>query len=604
MTEEVVLVVAGVIVGGVLAQWLGWRVGVPAIVFLLLGGILAGPIFGGLRPDHVFGDLLFPFVSLAVAVVLFEGSLGLGVRRLRNAGRAVWLLITVGATVTFALIAGAARLTLDVGWSLALVLGAVLVVTGPTVIGPIVRSIGLKGRLGALLEAEGTLIDPIGAILAVLVFQAAFETADGPGSIAWGLATTLAIGAAIGAAAASMLVVAFARYWIPNELHNVTTLAGVIGAFAAANALRTEAGLVSVTVMGFALASQTRVSVRHVLRFNETLRILFVSSVFILLGASIETETLRTVEWRNLTFVAVLVVAVRPLSVLLSTIRTPLTRSEKVFLAATAPRGIVAAAIASVFALRLDELGISGGQALVSATFTVIAVTVLLSGLGSRPLARRLGLVDRRKTIVVLGANPAARAIASALEAQDVTVRIVDLDREEAGRARMEGLSVHQGSVFTDATWEAIEIEDAACFLAMTTNDELNVLASRHAAATVGRRNVFQVVPRRAEHAAWWTLQPGIVARPLGSPGTTVDELVDRLAAGWKVTATRLTPKFGPDEYARTHPVAVVLFTRDEDGNLEFATADKETRLRVGDLVVALTASKPTLPDGADPASR
>lgn len=588
MAEEVVLVVAAVVVGGVVAQWLGWRIGIPAIVFLLAGGIVAGPILGGLRANRVFGDLLFPFVSLAVAIILFEGALGLGERRLRHAGRTVWFLISIGAAVTFGLIAGAARITLGVGWDVALVLGAVLLVTGPTVIGPIVRAIGLKGRLAAVLEAEGTLIDPIGAILAVLVFEAVYETGDGPGSIAGALTATLLIGAAIGAVTASLLVVALARFWIPSHLQNVATLAGVVGAFAAANTLRTEAGLVSVTIMGFLLASQTRVSVRHVLRFNETLRILLVSSVFILLGASITADTLRTIEWRNLAFAAVLVIIVRPLSVVVSTFRSDLTRSEKVFLAATAPRGIVAAAVASVFALQLTELEVGGGQTIVSATFTVIAVTVLLSGFGSRPLARRLALVDERTTVVILGATAVARAFASALEQHGASVRIVDLDREQGARARMEGLSVHHGSIFADETWDAIEIESAARFLAMTTNDELNVLAARHAAATIGRQGVYQVVPRRAEHAAWWTLQPGIFARPLCSPSLTIEELADRIENGWKVTATQLTEQFGPDDYARTHPDAIVLFTRNAGEEIEIASGDTR-HLPRNSLVVAMT---------------
>jgi NhaP-type Na+/H+ or K+/H+ antiporter len=590
--EHVELVVAGVVVAGVVAQWLGWRIGIPAIVFLLFFGIVVGPVTGGLRPDRLFGDLLFPFVSLAVAVVLFEGALGLGSRRLRHAGRTVWILLTVGAAITVAGIALAARFVLDVDWGLALVLATVLVVTGPTVIGPIVRTIGLKGRLAAVLEAEGTLIDPIGAILAVLVFQAVYETGAGVDGIALGLIETLGVGAAFGAVAAALLVIGSARFLIPEELQNVTTLALVLGAFAVANAIRDEAGLVAVTVMGIVLASQSQVSVRHVLRFNATLRVLLVSSLFILLGASVEADTLRTLEWQNLAFAAVLVVLVRPLSVLVSTVRSGFSRSERTFLAAMAPRGIVAAAVASVFALRLDELRAGDSQVLVSATFTVIAVTVIVSGFGGPWLARRLGLIDRRRNaIVVLGASPMARAFAEALSRHDIPVRVVSLDRHEINQARMEGLSAHRGSVFADDTWDAIELDHAGVFVAMTANDELNVLASRYAAAALGRKHVFQLVPRRAEHAAWWTLQPGIFARPLFAADVTFDVLQQRLEGGSKVTVTRLTPQFGADDYAATHPEAIPMFRLDERGRVDLVTADNEFRFGVGDLVGALTAS-------------
>ncbi|MCB9423498.1 MAG: cation:proton antiporter, partial [Actinobacteria bacterium] len=389
MHETAILVIAGVLVGGVIAQWLGWRLRVPAIVFLLAGGLIAGPFTGALDPDDTFGELLFPAVSVAVAVILFEGALGLGWRGVKVAGRTVWMLLTVGAFTTLVLTMLAGRLLLDISWDLAVLLACVLVVTGPTVIGPIVRSIGLHGRLAAVLEAEGTLIDPIGAILTVLVFQAAFESGDG-GSVVTDLLETLGVGAAIGVVAAAVLFIALRRFLIPDQLHNVTTLAVVIGAFALSSEIRAESGLVAVTVMGISLASQTRVSVRHVLEFNETLRIIFISGLFVLLGARIELDTLRELEWRNIAFLVALVLLVRPVSVFLSTLGSQLGRRERVFLALTAPRGIVAAAIASIFSLRLAEAGVKDSQQLVSATFTVIAGTVLLSGLGSKALGRRL----------------------------------------------------------------------------------------------------------------------------------------------------------------------------------------------------------------------
>jgi hypothetical protein len=175
-------------------------------------------------------------------------------------------------------------------------------------------------------------------------------------------------------------------------------------------------------------------------------------------------------------------------------------------------------------------------------------------------------------------------------------VRVVDLDRYEVSRARMDGLAVHRGSVFADETWDALEMEHAACFVAMTENDELNVLASRYAAAIIGRQSVFQLVPRRAEHAAWWTLPPGIFARPLFGSDVTIDVMERHLSSGWKVTATLLTAQFGPDEYARVHPEAVVLFTRDGRNAIEIATADERPRLRSGTMVVALTAANGTGP--------
>ena len=493
MDSGVVLAVAALLVLGVLSQWAGWRLRVPAIVFLLAAGLIAGPITGLLDPDDLFGDLLFPFVNLAVAVILFEGALGLGVPRVRDAGRTVWLLLTIGAGITLGLTAVAAHQLLDIPWSLGWLLASVLVVTGPTVIGPLVRSIGLHGRVASILEAEGTLIDPIGAILTVLVFQTFYENTPGR-NLPVDLLLTLLVGGVIGLAAAWLLTMVLARFILPDELHNVGTLALVILAFAAADAVQHEAGLVAVTVMGLAVASQQRVEVRHVLEFNATLRILFISGLFLLLGARIEWDTLRAIEWRNLVFLAVLVVAVRPISVAVSTIGSGLSRSERFFIAATAPRGIVAAAIAATFSLRLAEQGAADSQVLVSASFTVIAGTVLLSGLGARPLARRLGLVDESyRPIVILGTNPLAVAFAEAFESQGVPTRLISLDRREVSTARLSGLAAVHGSVLDEGLWTEVERSGANNFVALSSSDEANVIAcgARRAA---GRAT--QCVPR------------------------------------------------------------------------------------------------------------
>ncbi|HQV58504.1 MAG TPA: sodium:proton antiporter, partial [Ilumatobacteraceae bacterium] len=399
-------VIVGILVGGVFAHWTAWRLRIPVIVFLLAGGLVAGPITGTLDPDGTFGTSLFPLVSIAVAIVLFEGALGLGWKGVQEAGRTVWMLLTVGAAVTLVGTAVAARYVLKTNWDLAILISCVLVVTGPTVVGPLVASLGLRGRLGSILIAEGTLIDPIGAILTVLAFRALFE-AQTSAELFRILGSTIVVGMAIGIAAAIILTVILGRYILPDELHTVATLAMVVTAFAAANHFADEAGLISVTVMGVIMARQQMAPVQRILEFNHALRILLISGLFILLGARIEPQTLRSLEWRNVVFLAAMVVVIRPLAVALSTVRSGLGKRDRLFLAATAPRGIVAAAIASVFALKLADNGHQNSQLLVSAVFTVIAGTVVLSGFGGRPLAKKLGILGgERKTMVLLGASP------------------------------------------------------------------------------------------------------------------------------------------------------------------------------------------------------
>lgn len=593
--SEVVLAVAAILVLGVAAQWVGWRVQVPSIVFLLAAGLVVGPLTGLIDPDDLFGDLLFPFVSLAVAVILFEGAFALGTTGVRAAGRTVWMLLTVGAAITMGLTAVAAHWILDIPWGLSWVLAGVLVVTGPTVIGPLVRSIGLRGRVASVLEAEGALIDPLGAILTVLLFQAFFDS-TGSTPLPLDLAATLAIGTGVGLAGAGVLILALMRFLLPDDLHNVATLSMVVLSFAVADVLRPEAGLVAVTVMGFAIAGQRRVEVHDLLEFNETLRTLFIAGLFILLGARIDPVTLRELEWRNLVFLVLLVVLVRPLSVAAATLGSPLRRAERVFVGATAPRGIVAAAIASIFSLRLAEVGVEGSQVLVSATFTVIAGTVLLSGVGARPLGRRLGVIDTVSSpVVVLGSNEVGRALAEVLERREVPVRVVSLDRREVASARMSGLAAVQGSVLDDGLWAQIDESGVSRFVAMTVSDEANVLACRRVAGIVGRRNVHRVAPRRDEHRR---LSPFV-----GSGGRVLDEdltlaeMQRRLESGESFRATTLTEEFDLSDHRAANPDARLIATI-RDGEVDFVAVDRELKPRAGDVVVVLG---PDRSDRSDP---
>ncbi|MEZ5259634.1 MAG: NAD-binding protein [Ilumatobacteraceae bacterium] len=326
------------------------------------------------------------------------------------------------------------------------------------------------------------------------------------------------------------------------------------------------------------------------------------SGLFILLGARIDGETLRQVEWRNIVFLGILVVIVRPLSVLCSTIGSGLSRNERIFLGLTALRGIVAAAIASVFSLRLVELQVPRPDAGLGHLHRHRR-NRLLSGLGSRRLARRLRLATDRTVVIVLGANVVARELASALERAKVPTRLVDLDRQELARARMTGLYAHQGSVYADSTWESIGIHEAAAFLAVTSNDDLNTVAARHAAATLDRKNVYQLQPRGQEHAAWWTFAPGTFARPLFDQGVTWDTLAARIEAGDRVSVTALTDQFTMEDHRRTHGESVVLF-RVRNGVVHFRNAESTDHPAPGDVIVALTQRSGPTPEAPQEAGR
>jgi NhaP-type Na+/H+ or K+/H+ antiporter len=396
MSEAILIRLAGILVLGILAQWAASRVRLPSILFLLATGIVAGPVTGWLDPDELFGDLMLPLVSLSVAVILYEGGLNLKFRELRAVGGVFFLLVTVGVLITWTIGAVAARYLLGFEWSVAALLGAILVVTGPTVIGPILRHLRLRGKVGALLKWEGIIIDPIGAALGVLVFSVVRAGADSEGlNVAVGnLGLTILVGAAVGAAAAGFLIAVLSRFWAPDSLYNPLSLMFMFVALTTANHFQDEAGLLAVTVMGIVLANQKLVSIRHVVEFKETLTVLLISCLFIILSARLNVDRLRGLGWSSAAFVAVMIVVARPISVLASTWRSSLTWRERAFLCCMAPRGIVAAAIASVFALSLIEHGYSSAVEMVPITFLMVFVTVLFYGAIAAPLARRLNLTQ------------------------------------------------------------------------------------------------------------------------------------------------------------------------------------------------------------------
>jgi NhaP-type Na+/H+ or K+/H+ antiporter len=395
MSEQALFDLTIIVVVGITAQWLAWRLKLPAIFLLILFGIVSGPVLHLITPDRLFGNLLFPLTSLAVALILFEGGLSLRIDDLKQAGAAVRGLICVGAVVTWIAGALAGCLLLGLDFPVALLLGAILVVTGPTVIVPLLRQVPLTSKLAAILRWEGILIDPLGAMLAVLVFEASF--ADGMHEVLkialLGAGKTIFLGVVIGLLGAGLIVFLIKRYYIPDYLQIPVTLTVIVSVFATANLLQTESGLLAVTILGIGLANQTMVDVRHIVHFHENLRVILLSSLFTVLAARLSLNDLDyMLSWNSLAFLGLLIFVVRPLAVALGTIRAGLIGRERIFLGFIAPRGIVAASVSSIFALQLQAAGVIQAERLEPVTFLVIIGTVTVYGLSAAPLARRLGV--------------------------------------------------------------------------------------------------------------------------------------------------------------------------------------------------------------------
>jgi NhaP-type Na+/H+ or K+/H+ antiporter len=596
---------AVVVVLAIGAQWAAWRLRLPAILLLLSIGFLAGPVTGFLKPDDLIGTkLLFPLVSLAVALILFEGGLSLRLRELEEAGAVIRNLCTIGALVTAVLTTAAAFYLLKTGLAVSLILGCMLVVTGPTVIGPLLRHIRLTGRVGTIAKWEGIVIDPVGATLGVLALAAveAVETgAGGAGKEALlGLVKTVFWGGLIGLAGAVPTLYCMRRYWIPDHLHSPALLMLVVGCFALANHFQAESGLFAVTLMGVVMINQKSVPLKHVVEFKENLRVLLISLLFIVLAARIHLEALRDLGWNSMAFVAVLMLVIRPASVLVSTIRSGLSWRERLFLSWLAPRGIVAAALASVFALALGRLETSAdhppvllvegaAEKLEPITFLVIIVTVSVYGLTAGPLARWLGLSSASpQGILFASAHAGARAIAKAVQQAGFRVLLVDMNRAHVHIARMEKLPAVYASILSETVTEELDLTGIGRLVAMTRNNEVNSLAGQHFIESFGRAEVYRLsVPRGSARTE--TSDAVLHGRPLFAEEATYDYLDERFGAGAVVKTTKLSNEFDYEAFCELYgPSALVLFVVSSANNLSISTIAHPLVPGKGETVIAL----------------
>jgi NhaP-type Na+/H+ or K+/H+ antiporter len=505
--------VALILVLGVGAQWLAWQTRLPSILLLLLAGFLAGPVFGVIDPSVLQGKWVYPFVSISIGIILFEGGLNLRLSELREEGGPILNLITIGVLVTWLVGAGAVYLIEDFGVELSLLTGAILVVTGPTVVMPLLREIRPKGRVGAVAKWEGITIDPVGAMLAVLVLEvilllhepggATASALDATIHVATGIGLALGASVVIGGAAAALIVYTLRRRLVPGYLHNPLTLTLVVVAFVGAEAVQHEAGLLTTTLMGLALANQSYVPVNRITEFKENLQVLLLGVLFIVLSARLDLATFEYVGGRTALLIGVLILVVRPLAVFISCVGTTLSWREQVFLGWLAPRGIVAAAVASLFAFDLQEILPQAADALVPVVFMVIVGTVAVYGLTIPYVAHALGLADPNpEGVLFVGADTWVQRIAKTLQDLGITVKLIDSNPDHVSRARERGLDAERGDVLSEDVLEDLDLNGIGRLLITIPNDEVASLAALHLSEIFDVNDIFQLPARSGrEHA-------------------------------------------------------------------------------------------------------
>jgi NhaP-type Na+/H+ or K+/H+ antiporter len=478
MHEHIILGLTTICIVGAFAQWLGWKLRLPPIIFLLVAGFAIGPITGFVHPDKVFGDLLFPMISLAVSIILFEGGLTLNLSELKQSGKTIWRLILIGGLIGWVLGGLSAYYFLKFPPGLSALTGAILIITGPTVIAPMLRVIRPGGKIGDVAKWEGIVNDPIGALIAVLVYEAMLLGRIEPSMIALELLKTIALGTLISFTAAGILILLETKRIIPKYLQNFVILAFVFGTFALSNHFQAESGLLSVTLFGVILANQSYFQVSHVIEFKENLRVLIISGLFVVLAARLEWTSFQLLEIGSFLFLASLILVVRPAVVLLSTLGTNLKWNEKVFLMLVAPRGIVVVALTSIVALSLEKNDFQLAQQFFAEILFVVLGTVLVYGSLATWISQKIGIsnVDPQGVLFV-GAHSWARRMAKELKALGLPVFMIDSNEHSVETAQNLGIPAASGNVFSEEFLDQIDFSEMGHMIALTANDEVNAFA-------------------------------------------------------------------------------------------------------------------------------
>ena len=503
---------AGIIILGILAQWFAWKFKLPAILPLILIGLLVGPIATLISADGTSyiqpiwdgtrglfpGENLFYFVSLAIGIILFEGGLTLKRDEVSKVGPAIIKLISVGAGVTFVGAGVATHYLIELNWPLSFLFAALIIVTGPTVISPILRNIPLKKDVSAVLKWEGILIDPIGALAAVLVYEFIVVGGDFGYSkqAVMEFGKILLIGFSFGLSGGYALYFSIKRRWVPHYLLNVVALSVVLMVFIQSDLFAHESGLLAVVVMGMFLGNSNLPNLKELLYFKESLSVLLISILFILLSANIQIDDLRLIyNWQTAALLGVVIFVLRPLSVFLSTMGSTLKFNEKLFISWVGPRGIVAAGIASLFGTRLVVLGVPNAEYITPLVFSVVLVTVLLNATTARFFASLVGVFLKSSNgVLIIGASKLSRLIASYLQKNGRQVVLVDSNQANIIQAQALGLEAFSINIYADDLTANAELNTIGYLLALTGSAEINQQAISRLSPSFGQTGTFRLM--------------------------------------------------------------------------------------------------------------
>lgn len=576
---------------GIASQWLAWRFRMPAIVLMSIAGLLVGPILGFINPQESFGDLFGPIISLAVAIILFEGSLNLDFREIKGFNKPLLRIVTLGAFIAWIAGSLAAHYLAGLSWAVAFVIGGLFIVTGPTVILPLLRQAKLKPKPAAILKWEGIVVDPFGALLAIFAFEFIqfindevtlrallifFAASAFAGLLGWG--------------AGRVLGWMFENGNVPEFLKSPMVFAVVLFTFVLSDEIMHETGLLAVTAMGITMANMHIASIQDMRHFKENISVLLISSIFVMLTASLHPQTLlRIFDWQIITFVLAMLFIVRPLSIWLSTIGTDLTNKEKTLIGWIAPRGIVALTVSGYFATVMLEKGYEDADILVALTFALAFSTVVAHGFTISWLARKLNLASSESPgVLIVGANRFTTQLAKSIHDLKHQVLIMDNSFEHLSEARKLGLNSQVGEILSEQTEYNVDLTPYPLMIAATEVDSYNALVCSNFVPELGRKALFQTALHQGDSNDF---HQSLGGRILFNQQETIYQLNERIVRGQIIRKTPITEQYTYTNYLRDREEdTLLLYIMKENGDIVFFTANKELQATSGDTVVSLTS--------------
>ncbi len=573
---------------GVFSQWIAWRLQLPAIVLMSIAGLLAGPLLGIISPATSFGDLFDPFISLAVAIILFEGSLNLNFKEIRGFSKPVARIVTIGALIAWFAGSLATHYMAGLSWAVAFVIGGLFIVTGPTVILPMLRQAKLNARPATILKWEGIIVDPFGALLALFAFQFVLFAIGAESAGAFGLfflASLFAI--LLGAGAGFAMGRMFEKGQVPEFLKSPMVFGVVLLTFVVSDMIMHETGLLAVTAMGMMMANMNITSINDMRHFKENISVLLISSIFVMLTASLSLDLLMEIfNWRIVAFVLTTLFIVRPLSIWISTIGTDLTWQEKTLIGWIAPRGIVALTVSSYFATVLLDAGFEDAELLTTLTFALVFSTVVAHGFTIGWLGRKLGLASSESPgVLIVGGGRFTARLGKVLKEMDQKVLIMDSSWGRLQLARQADLPSFTGDILSEHTDYEVDLTPYEMMILATETDSYNALVVNNFVPEMGRSNLYQTAIHTGDPDDFHASLSG---RTLFGEKWNIHELDWKTEQGYTMRKTQITEQYTYEEFlAQSIEGTIPLFIKRAQGKLEFIIVDSELEPKEGDTLVS-----------------